>query len=237
MGGRRGAEEIAAGVASAELATTQAGHDAARSTSDEDGLERLSLAQSMYRTIKATPAGYSTRIGLYGEWGAGKSTVLNFLSEIAHRHDDVVVHISAWRAVDADSFVTSLSNAMRAKVKALNIPVPWYLRWKHWGSKTSSGAANLSQMTGQAAGKIDNDMGTMVTMGAALTGSVANLVQQRLSLDMADLEQLRALLAAHQVIVFIDDLDRADPVILPKTLMALREYLDLPGFVFVLAFD
>lgn len=225
------------GVVSAELANTQAGHDAARSRREEDGLDRFSLAQSMYRTIKATPAGYSTRIGLYGEWGAGKTTVLNFLSEIAQSHDDVVVHVSAWRAVDADSFVTSLSDAMRAKVKALKIPVPWYLKWKFWGSKTSSGVANLSQMTGQASGKIENDLGTMVTMGAALTGSVADVVQHKLQLDANDLKQLRALLSAHQVIVFIDDLDRADPVILPKTLMALREYLDIPGFAFVLAFD
>lgn len=232
---RAGANEP--GVVSAELANTQAGHDAARSRREEDGLDRLSLAQSMYRTIKATPAGYSTRIGLYGEWGAGKTTVLNFLSDIARSHDDVVIHVSAWRAVDADSFVTSLSDAMRAKVKASKIPVPWYLKWKFWGSKTSSGVAGLSQVTGQASGKIDNDLATMVTMGAALTGSVADVVQHKLKLDTDDLKQLRALLNAHQVIVFIDDLDRADPVILPKTLMALREYLDIPGFVFVLAFD
>lgn len=237
MGGARdtGANQVADD--SAALANTQAGHDAALSSADEDGLDRLSLARSMYRTIKATPAGYSTRIGLYGEWGAGKTTVLNFLSEIAHRHDDVVVHISAWRAVDADSFVSSLSEKMRDKIKALKIPVPRYQKWKQWLSRLSSGTASVSQATGQAAGKIDNDLGTLVTMGAALTGSVANLVQQRLSLDVADLEQLRVLLEAHQVIVFIDDLDRADPVILPKTLMALREYLDLPGFAFVLAFD
>lgn len=237
MGGARdtGANQVADD--SAALANTQAGHDAALSSADEDGLDRLALARSMYRTIKATPAGYSTRIGLYGEWGAGKTTVLNFLSEIAHRHDDVVVHISAWRAVDADSFVSSLSEKMRDKIKALKIPVPRYQKWKQWLSRLSSGTASVSQATGQAAGKIDNDLGTLVTMGAALTGSVANLVQQRLSLDVADLEQLRVLLEAHQVIVFIDDLDRADPVILPKTLMALREYLDLPGFAFVLAFD
>lgn len=232
---RTGANEP--GIVSAELANTQAGHDAARSRHEEDGLERLSLAKSMYRTIKATPAGYSTRIGLYGEWGAGKTTVLNFLSDIAQARDDVVVHVSAWRAVDADSFVTSLSQAMRAKVKALKIAEPWYLKWKHRVSKASSGVANLSQMTGQAAGKIDNDLGAMVTMGATLTGSVADVVQQRLQLDANDLKQLRALLEAHHVIVFIDDLDRADPMILPKTLMALREYLDIPGFAFVLAFD
>jgi hypothetical protein len=39
------------------------------------------------------------------------------------------------------------------------------------------------------------------------------------------------------VIVFIDDLDRATPELLPKLLLSLREILDLPGFTFVLAFD
>lgn len=233
----RRADATHAPTVGAELANTQAGHDAARSKGEEDGLDRLWLAQSMYRTIKATPEGYSTRIGLYGEWGAGKTTVLNFLSEIAQAKGDVVVHVSAWRAVDADSFVKSLGDAMRVKIKTLKIPEPWHLKWKHRVAKASSALANLSQMTGQAAGKIDNDMGTMFTMGAALTGTAATHIQQRLELDAADLEPLRALLKEHHVIVFIDDLDRADPVILPKTLMALREYLDLSGFAFVLAFD
>jgi KAP family P-loop domain len=37
--------------------------------------------------------------------------------------------------------------------------------------------------------------------------------------------------------VFIDDLDRTDPTVVPKLLLALRELLDVPKFVFVLAFD
>lgn len=39
------------------------------------------------------------------------------------------------------------------------------------------------------------------------------------------------------MVVLIDDLDRCDPQFLPQLLLSLREVLDLPGFVFVLAFD
>jgi len=227
-------EPIAHGI---EQANTQEGYDAPRKVQHEDGLERWSVAESIYRTIKATPPGYSTRIGLYGEWGAGKSTVLNFLDGIAQAGDDVVIRVSAWRTVDANSFVTSLSEAMTTKIKSLNASLPWRLKLKSRGGRAFSFVEYLSQMTGQSLGKIDNDMGTMVSMGAALTGSIANTVQQRLHLSSSDMEQLRALLIEHRVIVIIDDLDRADPVILPKSLMALREYLDMPGFAFVLAFD
>lgn len=37
--------------------------------------------------------------------------------------------------------------------------------------------------------------------------------------------------------VFIDDLDRADPAVVPKLLLVLRELLDVSRFAFVLAFD
>lgn len=52
-----------------------------------------------------------------------------------------------------------------------------------------------------------------------------------------DLETIAALLDGRRVVVFIDDLDRADPRLVPKTLLAMRELLDWPGFSFVLAFD
>jgi hypothetical protein len=35
----------------------------------------------------------------------------------------------------------------------------------------------------------------------------------------------------------VDDLDRADPKLVPQLLLSFREILDLPGFAFVLAFD
>jgi hypothetical protein len=53
----------------------------------------------------------------------------------------------------------------------------------------------------------------------------------------AQVKKIRERLGDKRVIVFIDDLDRATPELLPKLLLSLREILDLPGFTFVLAFD
>ncbi|PNB74238.1 hypothetical protein C1X64_10975 [Pseudomonas sp. GW456-E7] len=229
-----GRKPLAHGV---ELANSRSGHDAAKSSREDDDLDRWPVAHSMHRAIRTTPPGFSTRIGLYGEWGAGKTSVLNFLREIALEQGDVVVHVSAWRALDADSFMGTLSEEMSAEIKKRRIKTPQKMTLKRWVASIASGITGLSDMTGQAAGKVDNDLATMVSMGAALTGSVVNTIKKRLNLSPLELEQLRSLLKSHHVIVFIDDLDRADPAILPKTLMTLREYLDWPGFAFVLAFD
>lgn len=222
-----------------ELANLLPGHDAAKVTQADDHLERWPVAESMYRAIKATPLGFSTRIGLYGEWGAGKSSVLNFLHLIAMGNEDLVIHVSAWRAVDADSFISTLSEKMSAEVKRLRLKPNWLTALKGKFARISGGVAAFSEATGQVVGKLDSDAATAMSMGAAFTATVAQTMMERLKLSRSELIDMQKVLAERgaRVIVFIDDLDRADPAILPRTLMTLRDYLDWPEFAFVLAFD
>lgn len=226
-----------ASINGVEAANNREGHDAAKSSRHEDALNRWPLAHSIYRTIGTTPPGFSTRIGLYGEWGAGKSSVLNFLREIALKNGDVIVHVTAWRAADTDSFMETLKSAMAQEIKDRRIKTSIGYRFKNSFRRGSRVIVDASDKTGQAAGKFDGELSQLITAGAVLANAAAKTVEQSLSLSMEDVEYLREMLREHHVIVFIDDLDRADPKILPKTLMALREYLDWPGFAFVLAFD
>jgi hypothetical protein len=64
-------------------------------------------------------------------------------------------------------------------------------------------------------------------------GAVGNWLKP----DGPQVRKIRQTFGKRRVIVFIDDLDRATPELLPKLLLSLREILDLPGFTFVLAFD
>ena len=67
--------------------------------------------------------------------------------------------------------------------------------------------------------------------------SALGVVSKWLKPDGAQVRKIRKKLGHKRIIVFIDDLDRATPELLPKLLLSLREILDLPGFTFVLAFD
>jgi len=59
-----------------------------------------------------------------------------------------------------------------------------------------------------------------------------------ISFGPGDLAHINELLPdGKRIIVLIDDLDRADPHIVPHLLFAVREMLDLPSFSFILAFD
>ena len=70
----------------------------------------------------------------------------------------------------------------------------------------------------------------MVKGAAALFGkdkvykSALGLVGKWLKPDGAQVTKIREKLGAKRVIVFIDDLDRATPELLPKLLLSLREF-------------
>ncbi len=81
------------------------------------------------------------------------------------------------------------------------------------------------------------DLASLSAAAKASAGAGFALMQQFLDVHGSDFQALQSELNGRRVIVFIDDLDRADLRLVPQLLMALRELLDLPGFIFVLAFD
>lgn len=96
------------------------GHDAAISLQQDDDLQRWSIARSVLRSIESAPDNWSTRIGLYGKWGSGKTSVLNFIEEQARIRNEskpdgitwVVVRFSAWDAEGRDGVIQRFYQAL-----------------------------------------------------------------------------------------------------------------------------
>jgi len=63
------------------------------------------------------------------------------------------------------------------------------------------------------------------------------ILKKFLSFNKKSLRKLQSFTSGKRIIVLIDDLDRANPVLVPQLLFAIKELLDLPSMVFVLAFD
>lgn len=216
--------------------TAPGGHDAALTRRDDDLLDRWPVARLVYRMITAT-RGWSTRIGLYGPWGSGKTSLLNFLQQIAEEKDDIVIRLPAWRTTGEQEFIVQFYLQLAQVLGRLGYSEPF----RNWTKRQSKKGADL---VGALAKKIAEteipesvNSSYFVTAWATAAGVAAEKLSDILQLDSSDIEALRQELGHRRVIVFIDDLDRADPQILPQTLLALRELLDWPGFVFVLAFD
>ena len=63
-------------------------------------------------------------------------------------------------------------------------------------------------------------------------------LQEVLGIDETTVDQIRkALPKGQRVVVIFDDLDRADPHLVPELLLRLRDLLELKGFSFLIPFD
>lgn len=222
---------------SAPAPALKVGHDASIRRREEDDLDRWPVARSIHRTITSAPLGWSTRIGLYGPWGSGKTSVLNFLEQMVLEDGDIVVSFSAWQAVGESGVVAEFYDALLHRLKEMGANEPLRSWAKRFGNRFANGTRSLADTTASAGSASGNDAGAMIAAGAAATSAVATTIGGWLTITAPDLEELIKLLNGRRVVVFIDDLDRADPRIVPKTLLALRDLLDWPAFAFVLAFD
>jgi KAP family P-loop domain len=214
------------------------GHDAALSRRVDDLYERYPVAESIYRICRYTPVSYSTRIGLYGAWGSGKTSVLNFIEEIAKPNGDVIVRFSASRAVDLDSLWEAFHEAFVTAAKSCGVDEALSDQASGFAKKHSEKVPAVIKV---AARTVQVFTGLpMSSEGIDKFAEEAGKLAGKKKNDKKLIEKLQTKMAAdsnRRIIVFVDDLDRAAPNVVPALLLTLRELFDIPGFCFVIAFD
>lgn len=89
---------------------------------EEDGLNRGSFAESLAKTLVQYSFPSSLTIGLYGEWGSGKTSLLNMVFENVERIDDgvVVLRFNPWLCSDSKQLVTQFFKQMATAIKLKN---------------------------------------------------------------------------------------------------------------------
>lgn len=212
--------------------STQAGHDAPLTDQSLDYFNRWPTATAISRVILASPSSWSTRIGIYGSWGEGKTSVLNFLERQQRAVGNVVVRYSPWGAYSESDVWRDVGRAIDSALRANGLQIRWKdraIQWLKQRKETLSGVARTAGRGTEAAFGIP---------GASIGGEVVSRgLDRALRFSKKDVEILTKNLGERRIVVFIDDLDRTDPTLIPKILLSLRELLDFSSFVFVLAFD
>jgi hypothetical protein len=203
----------------------QSGFDAAVIERERDYLNRWPFAKEIYGIATTGPPDWSVRIGIYGEWGTGKSTVLNFVKSMADA-DHVVVSFNPWQFASTDdlwkSFVRSIFEGLEAKLGRRQVG---------WSGRTAK------RLFGAAARDLPKIVGLWRREAGTALETGLSYAKRFLTFGPNDLRQLQQALAGRRIIVLIDDLDRTDPKLVPEMLFALKEIMDVPGMAFVCAFD
>lgn len=204
------------------------GYDSAQRLREGDDLGRWRFAAEIAEVIRTTPADWSARIGIFGRWGEGKSTVLHFLEEILRPEGNIIFYFTPWAAQTLNELWQVFGIALLDAVKERGIKVefPGKGAVRDIGKKLEpTPVPDALRLAAEFCGKGKLYMGGL------------QLLSTWLRPDGSQIKRVRSSLGERRVVVLVDDLDRATPELLPKLLLSLREILDLPGFTFVLAFD
>jgi len=186
---------------------------------DADVLGRWGLAKTIYNLISSTPVEVPVRVGIYGGWGEGKTSVMRLVENLAGKDRVAVCWFPVWSARTSADLWAGLVEAMQSVSTKPNR----ILRAKKLLSKTiatTGEVAAINQYT-KAAHALSRLLGSAITVGPKDAARV-----------------IHSLEGGGRVIVMIDDLDRADAALVPQLLMGLHDLFDQVGkCAFVIALD
>jgi hypothetical protein len=207
---------------------TTVGFDNPSEDKSRDDLDRWRFARDISEVILSTPPEWSVRIGLFGSWGAGKTTILRYIADDLANQGSVIVNFNpSFDSTFSDvigTFGVHLIEALEKQGLYVEPKIKKIVRKFSWlRSKTALSAVEATSGWFKA---------------ARLTGVGLGAISLWLTPSGEQIKKICAKLPDTQrILVLIDDLDRTSAPVLPKFLLSLRELLDLPRFAFVLAFD
>lgn len=218
---------------------------AARTTIADDELALGPFIERLVKPVLEWPTERSLVIGLYGEWGHGKTTALNFLEEWLKEHESVgryravVLQFQPWLYSSPEALYRSFFATLTAKIRKTPV-LP--LAAKRTLARSLEGLASvlplLDLVPGSPIGKA----------GAGALGKLAKGLRSTIGLDEASFEERRSKVRKHleglgkgavkrRLVVLIDDLDRAEYDIVLATMKLVKLIADLPNVSYVVAMD
>ena len=197
---------------------------------EEDELNRGSFAESLAKTLVQYSFPSSLTIGLYGEWGSGKTSLLNMVFENVEQIDDgvVVLRFNPWLCSDSKQLVTQFFKQMATAIKLKN-----------------KKAEKVWELIDQYADVFDATSLIPVVGGgiAAFFRAIAKKAGQKVEKRTKDLQESKDQIIEKlkdekmKIIVSIDDIDRLSEEEIVAVFQLVKSLADFPNTIYVLAFD
>lgn len=214
-------------------------------TSKDDLLGRSGFAKSLADSILAYKAKNSIVTALFGEWGSGKSSVINMALEhlenasekLPKEQRPIVIRFNPWNYSDQNQLLTQFFREMSVALKRKDYGADA----KKAGEQLEAYAeffkplamipdpAGLATVLSIAGYQVVKSVGKAATKWGEL--KTKNLEEVRDELDRLLEKQNR------KILIVIDDIDRLSSVEIRQVFQLVKMLGDFPNTVYLLAFD
>lgn len=214
-------------------------------TIKEDLLDRGSFAESLADAILAYKNQESIVTALYGEWGSGKSSVINMAIEHLNNVADklpkeqrpIIIRFNPWNYSDQNQLLTQFFRELSVVLKRRDYGADAAKAGKQLEvySEFFKPLALIPEPTGLA-----SLFSLAISNILNLFGKTASKWGELKSKDLAEIRsQLDVLLTKQQrkILIIIDDIDRLNNAETRQIFQLIKVLGDFPNTVYLLAFD
>lgn len=199
--------------------------DAPIGESDPDLLRRKPFAHRIADTISTRTDPSSVVVGIYGQWGEGKTTVLNFIEQRLSASDAIVcVRFNPWLYQGESQLLLSFFETLASAVgRSLKTKKEEMGKW-------------LGTL-GAALGTVSVGVGIV---NASPGGAIQSLGESLSSVDIQEKRgQLETLISESgtRIVIMIDDIDRLDDNEIATIFKLVKLAADFTHTAYILAFD
>ncbi|HUT60681.1 MAG TPA: P-loop NTPase fold protein [Phycisphaerae bacterium] len=192
---------------------------------DQDRFDRWRFAERIADTIASREDASSIVIAVYGAWGTGKTTVLNFIDHCLQQCPGVLaVRFNPWTFGDQRQLLISFFNSLAAAL----------------GSSLTSGKEKAGQLI-RDYGSIAAGISVSVGPVGVSAGDTFKRVGEKLStVELAELrKRIEKVLEDRRlrVVVMMDDIDRMDKSEIQLVFKLIKLTADFKYTAYLLAFD
>ena len=226
-----------------ENALSRAGFEAPVLKAEDDRYGYTAIAEGLARSISTLDENVSTVIGIEGQWGSGKTSLLNLLTEQLKTQvpaNTQIVVFSPWVNSPDESPVNALMMSIAARLARLDTTAmaragklaPLAENIINYAQQTSRRLAPVTRFAGNfvpGLGLVADGMDALSETG--LSGREKTAAELR-----ADIEEKIAGLGVSFIVV-IDDLDRLEPAQAVEVLRMVRSVADFSRFRYVMCYD
>ncbi len=196
----------------------------------DDKLNRSSFARNLAQILLQDSFSSSFTIGIYGEWGSGKTSLLNMVLETVEsiNKNAIILRFNPWLCSDTKQLITQFFKQMATaiKLKKTTADRAWELIDQY---ADIFDAASLIP----GAGTILKTAGKTVTRRAR-----EHVNQQAKDLQKSKNQIIEKMAEENlKIIVSIDDIDRLSEEEIIAVFQVVKALADFPNTVYLLAFD
>lgn len=198
--------------------------------SDDDILNRGSFAKNLAQTLLRYSFSSSFTIGLYGEWGSGKTSLLNMVLETVEKVDNnaVILRFNPWLCSDPKQLISQFFKQLSTAIKPKRPK-----RDQAW------------QLIDQYADVFDAaslipGVGTVLAVAGKTIVAKARRQTKRQTNDLQESKNkiVKKMIEENlKIIVSIDDIDRLSEEEIIAVFQLVKALADFPNTVYLLAFD